>query len=161
MVLFDWIVVIVLVVSTLLGLMRGLVFEVMSLAGWIAAFIAAQWLATDVASWLPFGEVEAAWRYPLAFVLVFIAVAFGVGLVASLLRKLIAVVGLRPVDRLLGAGFGAVRGAVALLVLAIVMHLMSWTDAAWWQTSQSVVFLDAALQALKPALPEKLASYLP
>jgi membrane protein required for colicin V production len=105
--------------------------------------------------------VDAVWRYPLAFALVFIGVAFGVGLIASLLRRLIVVAGLRPVDRLLGAGFGALRGALALLVLAIAMHLMAWTDVAWWQTSQSAVFLDAALQALKPALPEKLASYLP
>lgn len=161
MVLFDWIVVALLVLSTLVGFSRGLVFEVMSLAGWVVGFIAAQWLATDVASWLPFGEVNAAWRYPLAFVLVLIAVVFGWGLIASLLRKVITVAGLRPVDRLFGAGFGALRGAMALLLLAVVMHLMAWTDAAWWQTSQSVVFLDAALQALKPALPEKLASYLP
>jgi membrane protein required for colicin V production len=101
------------------------------------------------------------WRYPLAFVLVFVAVAFGVGLVAALTRKLITVVGLRPVDRILGAAFGAARGAVALLVLAVVVHLLVLSDSAWWHESRSAIVLDAALQGLKPALPEKLASYLP
>nr|WP_269823223.1 CvpA family protein [Variovorax sp. IB41] len=159
--MLDWIAVTLIVVSMLFGLMRGLVFEVISLVGWVAAFIAAQWLASDVAAWLPFGEPQATWRYPLAFVLVFVAVAFGAGLVAALTRKLITVVGLRPVDRILGAAFGAARGAVALLVLAVVVHLLVLSDSAWWRDSLSAGVLDAALQGLKPALPEKLASYLP
>ncbi|RZL65692.1 MAG: CvpA family protein [Variovorax sp.] len=161
MALFDWIAIALLVVSMLLGLFRGLVFEVVSLAGWVAAFIAAQWLAGSVAAWLPFGDPEAAWRYPLAFVLVFVAVAFTVGLMAALTRKLITAVGLRPVDRMLGGAFGVLRGAVALLVVAVVVHLLALSDSAWWHESRSAGVLDAALQGLKPALPEKLASYLP
>jgi membrane protein required for colicin V production len=159
--LLDWIAVTLVLVSMLFGLVRGLVFEVISLVGWVAAFIAAQWLASDVAAWLPFGDPQATWRYPLAFVLVFVGVAFGVGLVAALTRKLIAAVGLRPVDRILGGAFGAARGVVALLVLAVIVHLLALSDSAWWHESHSANVLDAALQGLKPALPEKLASYLP
>ena len=161
MALLDWIAVALIVVSMLFGLVRGLVFEVISLVGWVVAFVVAQWFASDVAAWLPAGDPQASWRYPLAFVLLFVAVAFGVGLVASLTRKLIAAVGLRPVDRILGGAFGAARGAVALLVLAVVVHLLALSDSAWWHESRSAVVLDAALQSLKLALPEKLASYLP
>jgi membrane protein required for colicin V production len=159
--LLDWIAVALIVVSILFGLVRGLVFEVISLIGWVVAFVVAQWFASDVAAWLPAGDPQASWRYPLAFVLLFVAVAFGVGLMASLTRKLIAAVGLRPVDRILGGAFGAARGAVALLVLAVVVHLLALSESAWWHESRSAVVLDAALQSLKPALPEKLASYLP
>lgn len=161
MALLDWIAVALIVVSMLFGLVRGLVFEVISLIGWVVAFVVAQWFASDVAAWLPAGDPQASWRYPLAFVLLFVGVAFGVGLMASLTRKLIAAVGLRPVDRILGGAFGAARGAVALLVLAVVVHLLALSDSAWWHESRSAVVLDAALQSLKPALPEKLASYLP
>jgi len=159
--LLDWIAVALIVVSMLFGLVRGLVFEVISLVGWVVAFVVAQWFASDLAAWLPAGDPQASWRYPLAFVLLFVAVAFGVGLMAALTRKLIAAVGLRPVDRILGGAFGAARGAVALLVLAVVVHLLALSDSAWWHESRSAVVLDAALQSLKPALPEKLASYLP
>ena len=161
MALFDWLALALIVISMLYGLVRGLVFEVISLAGWVAAFLCAQWFADSVATWLPFGEVDAAWRYPLAFVLVFVAVAFGVGLVASITRKLVTVVGLGPVDRMLGGMFGAARGAVALLTVAVVVHLLALSDSAWWHESRGAFVLDAALQGLKPALPEKLASYLP
>ncbi|MDR6537003.1 CvpA family protein [Variovorax soli] len=157
----DWIAIMLLVVSMLFGLVRGLVFEVILLAGWVAAFFFAQWFAADLGAWLPFGDPAAGWRYAAGFVLVFVAVAFAVGLVASLTRKLIAAVGLRPVDRLLGAVFGLARGAVALLAAAVMVHLLALSDAAWWQESRSATVLDAALQGLKPALPEKLASYLP
>ncbi len=145
----------------LLGVVRGLVFEVISLIGWIAAFLCAQWFAGDVAAWLPVGEAGAVWRYPVSFVLVFIAVAFGAGLVAALTRKMIAAVGLRPVDRMLGGAFGLARGALALLVAAVVVHLLALSDGALWKESRGVIVLDAALQSVKPALPEKLASYLP
>ena len=161
MVPLDWIAVVLVAVSMLLGLLRGLVFEVILLAGWVAAFLCAQWLAEEVGRWLPFGEPAASWRYAAGFVLVFVAVAFSIGLVAALTRKLVAAIGLRPVDRVLGGVFGVARGAVALLAAAVVVHLLALSDSAWWHESRSAIVLDAALQGLKPALPEKLASYLP
>ena len=160
MALLDWIAVVLVVVSILLGLLRGVVFEVLLLAGWVAAFLCAQWLADDVGRWLP-GDPAATWRYAAGFVIVFVAVAFSVGLVATLVRKLVTAIGLRPVDRVLGGVFGVARGAVALLAVAVVVHLLALSDSAWWHESRSAIVLDAALQGLKPALPEKLASYLP
>ncbi|MFT4266233.1 MAG: CvpA family protein [Xenophilus sp.] len=161
MALFDWIAVALIGVSMLLGLWRGLVFEVITLAGWIAAFLFAQTFAAAVGAWLPFGDPRAPWRYAAGFVLVFVLVAFAGGLVAALTRKLVAAAGLRPVDRLLGAAFGAARAGVALLVAAVVVHILALGHELWWRESASAPWLDAALQGIKPALPEKLASYLP
>jgi membrane protein required for colicin V production len=158
---FDWLAVALIGLSALYGFTRGLVFEVISLLGWGAAFLCAQTFAADVAAWLPLGEADAAWRYPLAFVLVFVGVAFGVGMAASLMRRLVSAVGLSPVDRALGGAFGMARGAVVLLVLAVMVHLLALNEGAWWRESRSAGVLDAALQGLKPSLPEKLASYLP
>ena len=161
MALLDWIAVTLLGVSMLIGVWRGLLFEVISLMGWIAAFLLAQWFSPAVAAWLPLGAQEAPWRYAAAFVLIFVGVAFGVGLAASLVRSLAKVAGLRPVDRTLGAAFGLARGVLALLVAAVVVHLFSLRESVWWRESYSATVLDTALQSAKPALPEKLASYLP
>ncbi len=158
---FDWLAIALIGLSALYGVTRGLVFEVISLLGWGAAFWCAQAFAAGVAAWLPIGEAEAAWRYPLAFVLVFVGVAFGVGLAASLMRRLVSAAGLSPVDRTLGGAFGLARGAVVLLVLAVMVHLLALSEGAWWRDSRSAGVLDAALQGLKPSLPDKLASYLP
>ena len=72
----DWVFVAVLVASFLLGAWRGLVYEVLSVMSWIAAFIVAQWQAPRVAGMLELGGSGLSVRYAAAFVLVFIAVVF-------------------------------------------------------------------------------------
>jgi membrane protein required for colicin V production len=156
----DWIAILIAVVSMLIGFVRGLVFEGLLLVGWVAAFVFAQWEADAVGRWLP-GDLEPVWRYGIGFALVFVAVAFCAGLLASAVRRLVTAAGLRPVDRVLGGVFGIARSVVALLAIAVVAHLLTLTDTVWWRESRGAVWLDAALQSLKPALPEKLAGYLP
>ena len=159
--LLDWVWLAVLLISLVLGAMRGLVYEVISLAGWVLAFLCAQWFAPLVGDWLPIGGAGSSWRYAAGFVLVFIAVAFFAGLVAWSLRKVIVAAGLRPVDRTLGAAFGVVRAAVAALAIAVVVHLLSLSNSVLWRESHGVVLIETTLHSIKPALPEKLASYLP
>ena len=72
----DWILVAVLAASMLLGAWRGLVYEVLSVTGWIAAFLLAQWFAPDVAEQLPMQNSGETLRYAAAFVLVFIVSVF-------------------------------------------------------------------------------------
>ena len=49
----DWILLAVLGLSLLLGMWRGIVQEVLSLAGWVAAFYVSQMYAPMAAAWLP------------------------------------------------------------------------------------------------------------
>ena len=111
----DWIFVVVLLGSLALGAWRGLIYEVLSVLSWIAAFILAQWLAPDVAPQLPMGGAGEAVRYAAGFVLVFVLTVLGGGLLAALMKRLFAAAGLQPADRALGAAFGLARGVVLLL----------------------------------------------
>jgi membrane protein required for colicin V production len=157
----DWVVLAVLLVSVLLGVLRGLVYEVVSVLSWIAAFVVAQWFAPDVAGMLPMGEASQAIRYAAAFLLVFIAAVFAGGLVAWLSKKLVEAVGLRPVDRTLGAAFGLVRGIMLVLVLAVVVHVTPLKNGEWWKESRTAGVATAALRGLQPVLPEEFGKYLP
>jgi membrane protein required for colicin V production len=157
----DWVVVAVLTASLLLGLWRGLVYEVLSVLSWIAAFVLAQWFAADAAAWLPMSGAGEALRYAAGFVVIFIAVLFAGGLLAWLTKKLVAAVGLAPMDRVLGALFGLVRGAVLVVALALVVHLTGMRTAAWWAESETAGVSAAALRGLKPVVPERLARHLP
>ena len=151
----------VLLVSMAVGVWRGLVYEVLSVLSWIAAFVLAQWFAPAAAAHLPMQGAGAALRYAGGFVLVFIAAAFAGGLLAFLMSKLVSAVGLGPVDRSLGALFGLLRGAVLLLAATAVVSLTPLRDAAEWQASVGARWSGAALQALKPVLPEEFGKYLP
>ncbi len=156
----DWILIGIVLLSLLVGLWRGLVFEVLSLVGWVSAFFAAQWLAVFVASQLPLQGLSDPVRYAVGFVLTFLVCVMAAGLLASLSRKLISVVGLRPVDRLLGAAFGALRGLVILLAVAVVIDLTPLKTSAAWVQSQIAPLLAVVLAGLKPALPGTLSRFL-
>jgi membrane protein required for colicin V production len=145
-----------------LGFWRGLVYEVLSLVGWLAAFVVAQWLAPDVVVWLPMiqGAPESV-QYAVAFVVVFVATVFIAGFVSWLIKKLVETVGLRPVDRTLGGVFGLARGVVFLLALTVVVQLTGVSRDAWWATAQGPVWLQVLLTGLKPMLPQTFVDYLP
>ena len=157
----DWVFLAVLLASLALGAWRGLVYEVLSVLGWIAAFVLAQWLAPDAAALLPMGSAGEALRYAAGFVLVFIGTAFAAGWLAWLVKKLVEAVGLRPVDRTLGAAFGLVRGAVLLLAAATVIHMTPLRGGQWWTESKGAGVSTTVLRGLKPVLPERFAHYLP
>ena len=157
----DWVCVAVLFVSLLVGAWRGLVVEVLSVVSWLAAFVLAQWFAPDVAAKLPMAGAAEPVRYAAGFVLVFVASVFAAGLISALLRKLISAIGLRPVDRLLGAGFGLFRGVILLLALTAAITMTQFKNSAWWKESMGVGIALAALQNVKPLLPEDVGKYLP
>ena len=157
----DWILVAVLAASMLLGAWRGLVYEVLSVIGWIAAFLLAQWFAPDVAEKLPMQNSGETLRYAAAFVLVFIVSVFVAGMISALMKKIISVVGLRPVDRILGAIFGLFRGLIFLLAFSVVVHMTALQESDWWLESQAAPMLMTLLKGLRPMLPEKFGAYLP
>ena len=161
LVAMDWFYVGVLVVSMLVGAWRGLVFEVISAVSWIAAFVLAQWFAPAVAHWLPISSTNEALRYGLGFLIVFVGTIFAGSLIAFVVKKLLAAVGLSPADRLLGAAFGVVRGVVILLALTLVVGMTPFKSAPWWQESEGAKLAVVALHGLKPVLPEDFGKYIP
>ena len=157
----DWMFLAVLLVSLVVGAWRGLVFEVLSVLSWAAAFVLAQWFAPDVAAHLSMSGAGEEIRYAAGFVIVFVASIFAGGLVAFLVKKLIAAVGLRPADRLLGAGFGLVRGVLLLLAVTVVVGMTPLHTSAWWTEATGPHITAAALKGLKPLLPQDFGKYLP
>ena len=159
--ILDWFFLAVLLLSLLMGAWRGLVYEVISLVTWVAAFVLAQWFAPDVAQKLPMSGAADPARYAAGFVLTFIAAVFAGGLLAALIKKLVSAVGLAPMDRVLGAAFGLVRGVVILLAVTVVIAMTPMKASVWWNESMGAGLLKTALKGLKPVLPQDFGKYLP
>ncbi|MET4576012.1 CvpA family protein [Ottowia thiooxydans] len=155
----DWICLTVAVASLLLGAWRGFLYEVLALGSWVFAFFAARWAAPVVGEWLPMGDSSEGVRYAAGFALVFIFAAFLGGMIAWAARRGASALGMRPVDRVFGAVFGAARGLVLLLVGAAVIGMSPARDAVWWKESISAQWLGDALTALHPMLPEPVGKY--
>jgi membrane protein required for colicin V production len=157
----DWIFLAVLLISLVVGAWRGLVYELLSVVNWIAAFVLAQWFAPLAAQWLALSSATEVVRYAAGFVLVFVLSLFAGGLIAFLMSKLVTAVGLRPVDRVLGAAFGLVRGVVLLLAFTVVFGMTPLVKGTLWQESAGASVATVVLQGLKPVLPQEFGKYLP
>jgi membrane protein required for colicin V production len=157
----DWGLLAVLAVSVLAGLVRGLVFEVLSLMGWVVGWFAALWFAADLAPHLPVGEAGSKLNLAAAFAACFVATVIVWAICARLVRLLLHTTPLTSIDRLLGAGFGFVRGAVLLLVVAAVVGLTPASQSSDWQRSLGAAWLQATVDGLKPWLPPQTRRLLP
>ena len=157
----DWILLAVLGLSFLLGLWRGIVQEVLSLVGWVAAFYVSQMYAPMAAAWLPMEGSSQMLRYAAGFVVVFVAVLVATVLVSWVVNKLISAVGLGPLDRLLGSLFGLMRGVVILLAVTVLVGMTPMRDTEAWKQAQGTQWLQQFLHVLKPVLPADFGKYLP
>ena len=147
--------------SIIVGLWRGLVFELMSLVGWLVAYVLAQMFSPDLAAHLPVGTPGSALNAGVAFAITFVVVLIVWSLLARLASLLIHATPLTLIDRLLGAVFGALRGLVLLLALATLVAFTPAVDAPAWQHSQGARWLNFVLQAISSFLPESIARHLP
>jgi len=151
----------IVLLSIVVGLMRGLVFEVLSLLGWLAAYVAAQWLAPSLAPHLPVGRAGTALNQAAAFACTFVLALIVWGLAARVVRMVVRATPLSPVDRALGATFGLARALVVMLAITTVVMLTSLAQTAAWQESRGAVWLNGALHGIKPVLPPQIAEHLP
>jgi len=154
--MFTW-----LALSMLVGLARGLVFETISLVGWGVAYFGAHWALPWLAPQLPLGEPGSALNHAAAFLCGFIAVLLAWSLAARLVRLLVRATPLSLPDRVLGAGFGALRGVVVLMALASVVGLTPMAASHAWSQSLGAAWLNVALHGLKPLLPNEILQHLP
>lgn len=141
----DLVILTVVLLSALVGLLRGFIKEVFSLANWVAALILAYMFRDPVGAILPLGEsVSPLIRSTVGGILVFVVTLILGGLLVTLIHKLVHASGLSGTDRTLGVVFGLLRGCVIILALLILLPAISPVEEqSWWQASVTIpLFLD-------------------
>jgi membrane protein required for colicin V production len=151
----DWVLLSVLLLSGLLGLWRGVVKEVFSLLAWIIGFVVSSKFASDAAQLLPLSWAQGL-RIACAWVMIFLLVLLVMGLLASLLKQLLSMVGLGLFDRLLGGVFGVLRAAIMWLAIALLVGLTPLKSNLEWMGSRFAQTVHLLLVYLKPVLPAPL-----
>jgi membrane protein required for colicin V production len=152
---FDYTIAGIMLVSLLLGLWRGLVYEMLSLLGWPLAFILSRQFAGSLAPLLPVSQDAV--RVALAYALVFIAALMLWGMLVWLFARLVKAVGLGVLDSLLGSLFGLLRGLLIILILVWLAGTSSipeqpfWRDAKFSKSAEDIALLS------KVVLPDNIA----
>ena len=126
---FDLIVLLILGVAANGGFLRGFVQEVLSLASWGLAVLAVHYLHSDMTA-----AVFAYFHSPtsaaiLAFALLLVIPYAGMKLIANVAGRQSRSSVLGPIDRVLGFGFGAVKGMV-MEVIAFSLLALGY-DTVW------------------------------
>ena len=150
----------VIVVSAGWGIWRGFTREVMSLAGWVLAFLAANAVAGPLGEMMPGAVATPEVRVLIAFVAVFVLVLIAAALVGNLLSKFLKAAGLSGVDRTLGGLFGLSRGIVILLAFTIAAGLTALPRQALWKESVAAGMTTRTILQLTAYLPPALAGRL-
>ena len=130
----DIVILTLILLSAVIGLFRGLVREVVSLAVWACAIVGATVFAAPVSGYLTAIEASQSIRVVIAFVIVFFGVLIAGGLLQWSLAKLIQSTGLGGTDRFLGFVFGAMRGGLVVIAALIVARPFAETSD-WWHES--------------------------
>lgn len=158
---FDYAVFFVLLTSGLIGVLRGLVREILALAGWIFAFWVAYTYSGTAAGWMPDsipgGETG---RIVAGFLLLFLGSVIGAALLSALLEQLLTSTGLKPADRGLGLIFGIARGVVLVLILVVLAGFTTLPAEPFWQDAVTRPVISDLMEMLRPWVPPDLQQYL-
>jgi membrane protein required for colicin V production len=158
--MLDLIVLLVLVLTVVRGLMRGMVDTLFSLAAWILAFALGKWGALMVAPLLPVAIENPAIRYFAGFAVVFLVVLIGVLLLGHALTSLVKAAGLGGTDKVLGGVLGLAKGLVILVGMTLAAGLTSLPRTDFWKQAMLSGSLQVMAQRALPLLPADVANYV-
>lgn len=160
MTIFDYIVLFILISSVVISTMRGLVKEILSLAGWVAAFVVANAFGAKLAPMLPSVVPGESLRLIVAFIALFLGVRVLMGLLALAIGALIEATGLSLADRGLGGLFGLGRGIVIVLAGVILCGMTSIPQQHFWKNALLSPMAETGARTVKPFLPAALAEHV-
>lgn len=132
---FDYVVIIIVAVSIIYGLSRGVIKEVLSILGWVAAFIVANRFSGLLVPFMPNSIPTNDLKALAAVIVLFIGTLFIIGMVVSLLSKAISTVGLGWLNNVLGAIFGFFRGFLIVGVIVYLAGLTKLPSSELWQNA--------------------------
>jgi membrane protein required for colicin V production len=150
----DIVFAVLLFLSVLWGFWRGLTRELVSMVAWVIIAVLAFRYAAWVGHLLPFdapGVVHVALGAGIIVVLGVIAAA----IIGRLLRTAVAASHLAGADRVLGAVFGAVRGALVVLLIAALVVEAGFSESHVWRDSASGPYLEHVWHWMAGSVPNR------
>lgn len=154
---FDYAVIGIVALSLVLGLWRGVVSEMMALAAWVLAFMAALEFGAESGQLVFPGIADPAVRALAGCALVFFGVLVAMSLVRLVVRSMVKALGLSLSDRLLGMIFGLARGVLLVMILVAVGGMTAAPQQVWWKQATLAPPLQTAVLAARPWMPDDLA----
>lgn len=145
----DYVLIGIVAISAIVGVVRGLLREGISLLSWILAIWAAWHFGPSLEPKLGGVLADASVRPWAARAIVFIGVLLAGAAVAWIVGYFVQLSIFRGTDKLLGLLFGLLRGIVVLGVLVIIGQTLRMDDERWWKTSKLMPYAESSANMLR------------
>jgi membrane protein required for colicin V production len=145
----DYWVVAIILLSAIIGLMRGFLREAVAVIAWLVGLFIAwhfgAWLAPHLGGLLSDADVRP-WA---ARAILLVLVLFIGSIIGAFIGHFVRLSIFSGTDRFLGFAFGLLRGAVVVGVLVIICQLLRLDDEHWWRESVLAPYAEHVADVLR------------
>lgn len=160
MIWIDYAIIGLILISSIIGLIRGFIREAFSLTLWVLAIWVGLTFSREFSVFLE-GMID----YPSARIAAAFAVLFFVTLILGamvnyLLGELVKRTGLTGSDRFAGMVFGIARGFVVVAIIIMLAGLTPLPEDSWWKESVLIPPFQSLAVWLHDHVPSGLTGYV-
>lgn len=159
MIVADFIILGIIVISFVISLMRGFVKEALSLAGWLVALWVSMTFSSGMAELFGSSINDPTLRLLIAFLTLFILSLIVGSIINFFATQLVQRTGMTGVDRTIGGVFGLLRGVLLVTIIVMLLGLTTLPKESWWDESFFMFRFEAIATWLKDLLPGDIARY--
>ncbi|HKY91863.1 MAG TPA: CvpA family protein [Nevskiaceae bacterium] len=151
----DYSILALILLSALIGALRGFTRESLGLATWIVAILVAVLFGKAVAASLESHIAAPLIRVSVAYGGLFLAALLIGGIVTAIIVSRVRESRFSSADRTAGAGLGLIRGAVTVALLVMVGMMTTVHEATWWKESRLIAPAQTFATALRSIIPDE------
>ena len=156
---FDYFILTVLIVSSIYGVYRGLIKEILSLTGLVLSFYLASNFDNLLANLVPI-ENKSDFLIISAFILIFVSTLILTSLLIKIISKVLKFAGLSILNRFFGFIFGMARGLVVVLVILYLNQLIPFINLIDPTESTLIPLLDPIFSIVLEYLPNYQSTHV-
>ena len=156
MIAVDYIILAILIVSSVMGLVRGLLRESIAVITWFLAIVLAWSFGSSLEPLLGGVLVGSPMRIWAARAIIFVGILLLGGAVSVVLGHYVRVSMFAGMDKFLGFVFGIIRGIVIVGAFTIAVQALRMDEDPRWKNSRLMPYAIGVADALRGIVGEKL-----
>lgn len=156
MIAVDYIILAIVIISAVMGLVRGLLREAIAVITWFLAIVLAWSFAPTLEPHLGGILVGSPLRIWAARAIIFVGVLLLGGAISVVVSHYVRVSMFAGLDKFLGFVFGIVRGIVIVGAFTIAVQALRMDEDASWKRSRLMPYAIGVADALRGIVGEKL-----
>ncbi len=156
MITVDYIILAIIIVSAVMGLVRGLLREAIAVITWFLAIILAWAFGAQLEPHLGGVLVGSPLRIWAARAIIFVGILLLGGAISVIASHYVRVSMFAGMDKFLGLVFGIIRGIVIVGAFTIAVQALRMDEDAAWKRSKLLPYAAGVADALRGMVGEKL-----